>query len=175
MVGRFFDKNVPAQVPLPRLRRPAAAPDIGVMFHDHERPLATDTDSTSRRLRMGARRRTRSAAVQSDDDLAAWLVEIVAICSSCRRPPAELADWLQAAVPRRHWPALGHLWCAMNGLTATKPGVIRLAGPMTLEQARHVLWAVRRRARGVVSDEMAAQTARRRREVPIGDLRGDVG
>lgn len=144
------------------------------MFHDHETLLPTET-AISRRRRMGARRRTRSA-VQRDEDLAAWLVEVVATCSNCQLARADLADWLLAAVPRRHWSALGHLWCTMNGFTtATNAGVIRLAGPLTLEQALHVLWAVRRRARGVVRDELAAQSARRRREVPVGDLRGDVG
>ena len=133
--------------------------------------LRTNTESTSRRSTLGARQRRRPAP-RREEDLAAWLVEIVAGGPNRRHAESELADWLMAAVPRRHWPAVGHLWCTMNGLTATRSGVIRVAGPLTLDQARHVLWAVRRRARGVVRDELAAQSSRRRKEVPVGDLHG---
>ncbi|MDP9441784.1 MAG: hypothetical protein M3P34_06345 [Actinomycetota bacterium] len=135
--------------------------------------LRTDTDLASRRSTTGARHQARPGG-QQDDDLVAWLVNIAATGASRRHSQSELAEWLMVAVPRRHWAAVGHLWCTMNGLTATRTEVIRLAGPLTLEQARHVLWAVRRRARGVVRDELAAQLARRRREIPVGDLRGDA-
>ncbi|MBW3642691.1 MAG: hypothetical protein KY447_07225 [Actinobacteria bacterium] len=132
--------------------------------------LGADTDLAILRPAAVAQRRARSARLP-DDTLAAWLVEIVAGGSKSYEQ-SELADWIMAAVPRRHWTAVGHLWCTMSGLTTNRAGVIRLSGPLTLEQARHVLWAVRRRARGDVRDELAAQSARRRREVPVGDLHG---
>ena len=113
---------------------------------------------------------TDPAVALDIDDLAAWLVRIAAAGTGRGRDRPELAEWLMAAVPRRHWAALGHLWCAMNGLTTRRAGVIRLAGPLSIEQAHHVVWAVRRRARGVVHDERAAQARRRRREIPVADL-----
>ncbi len=104
-----------------------------------------------------------------DDDLVDWLVDIVADGVG-EQEAHDLADWLMAVLPRRHWSAAGHLWCSMNGRTKTAAGVIRVTGPLTHEQARHVLWAVRRRARGVVRDEHALHSALREREVPVGDF-----
>ena len=139
------------------------------MLDDRLAPRCAEPDPVSPDCRPGSRRRARSAP-PADDDLVAWLVDIVAGPTDRRAP--DLADWLMAAVPRRHWTAVGHLWCTMNGLTATRSGVIRVADSLTPDQARHVLWAVRRRARGAVHDELAAQSAQRRREIPVGDLQG---
>lgn len=154
-----------------RLRRPDRSSESAVMANDNRALPGANASLAIIRPAAVVQRRTRSARLP-DDSLAAWLVEIVAGGSNGRYEQSELADWIMAAVPRRHWTAAGHLWCTMSGLTTSRAGVIRLSGPLTLEQARHVLWAVRRRARGVVRDELAAQSSRRRREVPVGDLHG---
>ena len=138
------------------------------MLDDRLAPRCAERDPARADVGPGRRYWARSAPL-SDDQLIAWLVDIAAAIPSdrCER---ELADWLMAVVPRHHRTAVGHLWCTMNGLTATHAGAIRVAGPLTNERARHVLSAVRRRARGAVRDELAAQSARRRREIPVGDL-----
>lgn len=139
------------------------------MLDDRLAPHGAEPDPASpSRRRLG--RWLRPGRSPSDDDLVAWLVDIAA--EGVRAQDAhDLADWLMAVLPRRHWSAAGHLWCSINGRTNTA-GVIRVTGPLTHEQARHVLWAVRRRARGAVRDERASQSALRRREVPVGDFRG---
>lgn len=138
------------------------------MLDDHLVPRCAGPDPASPNVRLGNRYGVRLAP-PSDDELVAWLVEIVGVGPRDRQ---DLGAWLMAAVPPRHWSAAGHLWCAMTGLTSSQAGAIRVSGPLTHEQARHVLWAVRRRARGAVRDELAAQSARRRREIPVGDLQG---
>lgn len=140
------------------------------MLDDRLAPRCAEPDPASPSFRLGNRYGPRTAPL-SDDELVAWLVDIVAARPSDRRTE-DLADWLMAAVPTRHWSAAGHVWCSMTGLTSTRSGVIRVSGPLAQEQARHVLWAVRRRARGAVRDELASQSARRRREIPVGDLQG---
>lgn len=140
------------------------------MLDDRPVPRCAEPDLACPDVRPGRRQWARSAPL-SDDELVAWLVGIDT-AGPADRCAQELADWLMAAVPRRHWTAVGHLWCTMTGLTTTQAGVIQVAGPLTHDQARHVLWAVRRRARGAVRDELIAQSARRRREIPVGDLQG---
>ena len=120
------------------------------------------------RRHLGSRRRPGRSP--SDDELVAWLVDVVADGVG-EGSAQDLADWLMAVLPRRHWSAAGHLWCSMNGWTGSA-GVLRVSGSLTHDQARHVLWAVRRRARGAVRDERASQAALRQREVPVGDFRG---
>ena len=114
------------------------------MLDDRPVPRCAEPDLACPDVRPGRRYWARSAPL-SDDQLVAWLVDIAAAIPGdwCER---ELADWLMAVVPRRHWTAVGHLWCTMNGLTATHAGAIRVGGPLTNERARHVLSAVRRRA-----------------------------
>lgn len=154
-----------------RLRRPPRAPESALMLENRLALDDAELDPASpSRRRLGRRRRPGHSP--SDDDLVAWLVDIVAEGVGGQNAH-DLADWLMAALPRRHWSAAGHLWCSINGRTNTA-GVIRVTGPLTDEQARHVLWAVRRRARGAVRDERAAQSALRHREVPVGDFRGGV-
>jgi hypothetical protein len=143
---------------------------VGFMLDDHPELHSAEPDCTSLSRRRGNGRRPGSGHLPSDDDLVAWLVDIVA------RGPGDqcshdLAHWLMAVLPRRHWAVAGHLWCSMNAGTPTWAGVVYGAGLLTDEQARHVLWAVRRRARGAIRDELASQSALRHREVPMGDLR----
>lgn len=139
------------------------------MLDDRLTLHGAEPDPTSPSRRRSGRWR-RPGRPPSDDDLVAWLVDIFA-AGAGRHDAHDLADWLMAVLPRRHWSAAGHLWCSINGRT-NAAGVIRVTGPLTYEQARHVLWAVRRRARGAVRDERASQFALRHREVPVGDFRG---
>lgn len=139
------------------------------MLDDRLTLHGADPDPASPSRRRSGRWR-RPGRPPSDDDLVAWLMDIVA-AGVGRHDAHDLADWLMAVLPRRDWSAAGHLWCSINGRT-NAAGVIRVTGPLTHEQARHVLWAVRRRARGAVRDERASQSALRHREVPVGDFRG---
>ena len=132
-------------------------------------PISTVAAGGPRKCLTPAALRHRPAPGE-DDDLAAWLVAIVGDGTGHGEAQSELADWLIAAVPPAHWSALGHLWCALNGLNSGRTGIVRLRGSLTVDQARRVLCGVRRRARGVVLDDVARQAARQRREVPVGDF-----